>query len=143
MFNGISVYHDNGGSYSIDFDSNRGGSSTISSSGTTELFGLGGLTSGGATVFKVRAIVTQSFSDVSSNTAPDESSNKFTTQSILELSNSNFFDSLNLKKNYLIKFDSQNSTSVQIEKIIQKYIIILLVFLIIKLVYSWTRYLEK
>ena len=43
---------------------------------------------------------------------------------ILELSNSNFFDSLNLKKNYLIKFDSQNSTSVQIEKIIQKYLCI-------------------
>ena len=90
IFSGISVYHDNGGSYSVDFDSNRGGSSTISSSGTSELFGLGGLTSGGATVFKVRAIVTQSFSDVSSNSAPNESSNKFTTQSILELSNSSF-----------------------------------------------------
>ena len=90
IFSGISVYHDNGATYAVDFDSNRGGSSNISSSATSELFGLGGLTSGGATVFKVRVIATQSFSDVSSNTAPNESSNKFTTQSLLELSNSSF-----------------------------------------------------
>ena len=90
IFNGISVYHDNGNTYSVDFDSNSGGSTSIRSSADTELFGLGGLTSGGATLFKVRAIATQSFSDVSTNTAPDESSNKFTTQSILELSNSSF-----------------------------------------------------
>ena len=90
IFSGISVYHDNGATYAIDFDSNRGGSSNISSSATSELFGLGGLTSGGATVFKVRVMATQSFSDVSSNTAPNESSNKFTTQSLLELTNSSF-----------------------------------------------------
>ena len=90
IFSGISVYHDNGNTYAIDFDSNSGGSTSVRSSADTELFGLGGLTSGGATVFKVRALATQSFSDVSSNTSPDESSNKFTTQSILELSNSSF-----------------------------------------------------
>ena len=41
---------------------------------------------------------------------------------ILKLSDSNFFESLKLKKNYLIKFDSQNSTSSQIENIIRKYL---------------------
>ena len=90
IFNGISVYHDNGSTYSVDFDSNKGGSSIISSSADSELFGLGGLTSGGATVFKVRVIASQSFSDNASNSAPDESSNTFTTRSLLELSNSSF-----------------------------------------------------
>ena len=90
IFNGISVYHDNGSTYSVDFDSNKGGSSIISSSADSELFGLGGLTSGGATVFKVRVIASQSFSDNASNNAPDESSNTFTTRSLLELSNSSF-----------------------------------------------------
>ena len=69
IFDGISVYHDNGGNYSIDFDSNKGGSSIISSSADSELFGLGGLTSGGATVFKVRIRASQSFSDNASNIA--------------------------------------------------------------------------
>jgi surface carbohydrate biosynthesis protein len=41
---------------------------------------------------------------------------------ILELSNSNFYDSLNLKENYLVKFDSRNSTTSQIETIINKYL---------------------
>ena len=52
LFNGISVFHDNGNTYSIDFDSNTGGSTSISSSVDNELFGLGSLTSGGATDFK-------------------------------------------------------------------------------------------
>ena len=90
IFDGISVYHDNGGNYSIDFDSNKGGSSIISSSADSELFGLGGLTSGGATVFKVRIRASQSFSDNASNSAPNASSNTFTTRSFLELSNSSF-----------------------------------------------------
>ena len=89
-FNGISVYHDNGSSYFIDFDSNSGGSTDVSSSADSELFGLGGLTSGGATEFKVRVVATQSFSDVSSNSAPDESSNTFTTQSFKDLSVTSF-----------------------------------------------------
>ena len=90
LFNGISVFHDNGNTYSIDFDSNTGGSTSISSSVDNELFGLGSLTSGGATDFKVRVVVTQSFSDTGSISTPDESSNTFTTQSFLELSNSSF-----------------------------------------------------
>ena len=90
LFNGISVRHDNGRTYSVDFDSNSGGSTNISSSADSELFGLGGLTSGGATEFKVKVVATQSFSDTGSVTAPDESSNTFTTQSFLELSNSSF-----------------------------------------------------
>ena len=90
IFSGISVLHDNGNTYSVDFDSNKGGSSNISSSADSELFGLGGLTSGGATVFKVRVIATQSFSDNASNSSPNASSNTFTTQSLLALSNSSF-----------------------------------------------------
>ena len=66
IFQGITQYHDNGGTYFIDFDSNSGGSTTVSSSADTELFGLGGLTSGGATAFKVRAVATQSFGDTGS-----------------------------------------------------------------------------
>ena len=57
IFNGITVYHDNGSSHFIDFDSNSGGSTSISSSADSELFGLGGLTSGGATEFKVRIVL--------------------------------------------------------------------------------------
>ena len=90
IFNGISVYHDNGSSYFIDFDSNSGGSTNVSSSADTELFGLGGLSGGSAVEFKTKIIVTQSFSDTGSITTPNESSNKFTTQSRLDLSNSSF-----------------------------------------------------
>ena len=90
IFSGISVYHDNGSSYFIDFDSNSAGSTTISSSADTELFGLGGLTSGGATEFKVRVVATQSFSDTGSISSPDESSNTFSTQSFKDLSVTSF-----------------------------------------------------
>ena len=90
IFSGISVYHDNGPTYKIDFDSNSGGSTIVSSSADSELFGLGGLTSGNATEFKVRIIATQSFSDVSSNSNPDEGSNKFTTQSFHDITTTSF-----------------------------------------------------
>jgi len=105
IFNGISVYHDNGSSYKIDFDSNSGGSTSIRSSADTELFGLGGLTSGGATEFKVKVVSTQSFSDVSSNSSPNQGSNTFTTQSIKDLSVSSFTTSNGLT---LAKIDSAN-----------------------------------
>ena len=105
IFNGISVYHDNGSSYFIDFDSNSAGSTDIRSSADTELFGLGGLTSGGATEFKVRVVATQSFSDVSTNSAPNQSSNTFTTQSFKDLSISSFGTSNGLT---LAKIDSSN-----------------------------------
>ncbi len=90
IFQGISVYHDNGGTYFIDFDSNSGGSTTVSSSADTELFGLGGLTSGGATDFKVRVHATQSFSDTGSISAPTAASNTHTTQSKLDLTLGSF-----------------------------------------------------
>ena len=89
IFSGISAYHDNGPTYYIDFDSNSGGSSDISSSADNELFGLGGLTSGGATQFDVKVVATQSFSDTGSIANPS-SSNTFTTQSFLDLSVSSF-----------------------------------------------------
>ena len=81
VFSGISVYHDNGRTHYVDFDSNSAGSSQASSSADSELFGLGALSSGNANTFGIRIVATQSFSDVSTNTSPDESSNKFTTQS--------------------------------------------------------------
>ena len=99
IFSGISVYHDNGSTYSVDFDSNSGGSTNVSSSADSELFGLGGLTSGGATEFKVRVVATQSFSDIPGVPNPS-SSNTFTTQSNLDLSVDSFTtsDGLTLAK---------------------------------------------
>ena len=89
IFSGISVYHDNGPDYYIDFDSNSGGSTIVSSSVDTELIGLGGLTNSAETEFKVQVHVTQSFSDTGSIANPS-SSNTFTTQSVLNLTNSTF-----------------------------------------------------
>jgi len=90
VFSGISVYHDNGPTYFIDFDSNSGGSTSVQSSADSELFSLGSLTSGGPTQFDVRVIATQSFSDNSSNASPNQSSNTFTTQSFVDYSISSF-----------------------------------------------------
>ena len=53
IFQGITQYHDNGGTYYIDFDSNSGGSTSVSSSVDTELFGMGGLSSGAANALKL------------------------------------------------------------------------------------------
>ncbi len=41
---------------------------------------------------------------------------------IFKLSNSDFFKSLNLKKNYIIEFDEKNSTSAKIQNIIKEYL---------------------
>ena len=90
IFQGITQYHDNGGTYFIDFDSNSGGSTSVSSSVDPELFGMGGLSSGGANAFKVRVSATQSFSDTGSVSTPTAASNTFTTQSRLDLTNSTF-----------------------------------------------------
>jgi len=100
IFQGITQYHDNGGTYFIDFDSNSGGSTTVSSSVDTELFGLGGLTSGGPTDFKVRVHATHSFSDTGSVSSPNASSNAHTTQSKLDLTLGSFgtSDGLTLTK---------------------------------------------
>lgn len=90
IFSGISTYHDNGSSYKVDFDSNKTGTGTVSSSVDSELFGLGTLTNGAETEFKVRVSATQSFSDTGSVSTPTAASNTYTTQSSLDLSNSTF-----------------------------------------------------
>ena len=41
IFSGISTYHDNGPTYKIDFDSNSGGSTIVSSSVDTEIIWIG------------------------------------------------------------------------------------------------------
>ena len=60
-FNSISVYHDNGPTYYVDFDSvvNDANLVTVSSSADAQLFGLGGLTSGTATQFDTIICATQ------------------------------------------------------------------------------------
>ena len=88
VFDGISIYNDS--SYFLDFDSNSGGSTAISSSGDSELFGLGSLTSGGATRFDVRVIATQSFSDSAGLTTPTAVTNSFTTQSVKDYTATSF-----------------------------------------------------
>ena len=90
IFSGITQRYQNGSTYYIDFDSNSGASTIISSSVDTELFGLGGLTSGAATEFKVRTIATQSFSDTGSISTPTAASNTFTTQSYHDVTVTDF-----------------------------------------------------
>ena len=53
------------GSLTFTNTSQAGGSTTVSSSVDSQLFGLGGLTNGGATQYTVRVIASQSFSAVS------------------------------------------------------------------------------
>ena len=104
-FNGLSVYHDNFSTYKIDFDSDAAGSSTIQSAADTELFGLGPLNGASANTFKVKIIASQSFSDVSSITSPNATSNKFTSESLQDLSISDFGTSNGLT---LTKIQSAN-----------------------------------
>jgi hypothetical protein len=89
-FSGLTVYYQNGPTHYIDFDSNSGGSTSVRSSADNELFGLGVLTSGGETEFKVRVHATQSFSDTGSIAAPTAASNTFTTQSYIDYSITSF-----------------------------------------------------
>ena len=90
-FNSISVYHDNGPTYYVDFDSvvNDANLVTVSSSADAQLFGLGGLTSGTATQFDTRICATQSFSDTGSIANPS-SSNTFTSQSSFDITLTDF-----------------------------------------------------
>ena len=90
IFSGITQYYQNGSTYYIDFDSNSGGTTTVSSSADSELFDLGGLTNAAATEFKVRIHTTQSFSDTGSVSAPTTASATFFTQSMLDLSTTSF-----------------------------------------------------
>ena len=90
IFTGISVYHDNGGTYKIDFDSNSGGSTSVQSSADSELFSFGPLSSGAAFAYSVRVMATQSFSDTGSVATPTAASNTFTTQSSHDYTISSF-----------------------------------------------------
>ena len=70
--------------------SNDGGTTTVTSSADNELFGLGELTSGGATEFQVQVMATQSFSDTASVSTPTQTDNTFTTSSVNTLSLTSF-----------------------------------------------------
>jgi len=89
VFSGISVYHDNGPTYKIDFTSVTGSTTTISSSADAQLFGLGGLSTGAATRLDVRVMATQSFSDTGSIANPS-SSYKYTSQSFFDVALTDF-----------------------------------------------------
>ena len=75
------------GTFSHTISANAGGSTAVSSN--SNFFGLGGLTSGGATEFKVRVIASQSFSDNYSDQTPDGNST-FSTSSIVNYTTSAF-----------------------------------------------------
>jgi len=66
---------------------NAAGSTLVSSN--SNYFGLGSLTSGGATEYKVRVIATQSFSDSYDDQTPDENST-FTTSSVTDYTTTSF-----------------------------------------------------
>ena len=75
------------GTFSHTLAANAAGSTSVSSS--SNFFGLGGLTSGGATEFKVRVMATQSFSDNYSDSTPDENST-FTRNAVVNYTTSTF-----------------------------------------------------
>ena len=75
------------GTFSHTISGNAAGSTDVSSN--SNYFGLGSLTSGGATEFKVRVIATQSFSDSYDDQTPDQNST-FTTSSIVNYTTSAF-----------------------------------------------------
>ena len=75
------------GTFSHTLAANAAGSTSVSSN--SNFFGLGGLTSGGATEFKVRVMATQSFSDNYSDSTPDENST-FTRNAVVNYTTSTF-----------------------------------------------------
>ena len=75
------------GTNSHTVTANAGGSSTVYSN--SNYFGMGGLTSGGATAFYVRTIASHSFSDNYADATPDEDST-YTTASFSDYSISSF-----------------------------------------------------
>ena len=76
--------------FTFSVQSVSGGSSQVSSSVDSQLFGLGGLSSGNANEYKVRIIASQSFSDSNSVTTPTAASNTFHTKSMIEFSQNSF-----------------------------------------------------
>ena len=75
------------GTFSHTLSANAAGSTAVSSN--SNYFGLGSLTSGGATEYKVRVIATQSFSDAYDDQTPDENST-FTTSSVTDYTTTSF-----------------------------------------------------
>ena len=75
------------GTFTNTITANAGGSTSVSSN--SSYFGLGGLTSGGATTYSVRVIASQSFSDNYSDSTPDASST-FHTHSFVDYSTNSF-----------------------------------------------------
>jgi hypothetical protein len=75
------------GTNSLTVTANAGGSSGVYSN--SNYFGLGGLTSGGATAYYVKTIASHSFSDNYADATPDEDST-FTTASYTDYSISSF-----------------------------------------------------
>jgi len=90
------------GTNSFTITANAGGSSAVYSN--SNYFGMGGLTSGGATAFNVRVLASQSFSDNYADATPDENST-FTTASVFDYSITDFGTSNGL---VLAKIDSAN-----------------------------------
>jgi hypothetical protein len=79
VFSGLTVY--NNSSYSYAYTSVAGGTTTVTSSADAQLFGLGLLTSGGPTTFRVSGSLNWRFDDNASNTqtAASSSQNILTT----------------------------------------------------------------
>ncbi len=90
------------GTNSHTVTANAGGSSTVYSN--SNYFGMGGLTSGGATPFYVRVLASHSFSDNYADSTPDEDST-YTTASYVDYSISSFTTSNGL---VLAKIESAN-----------------------------------
>ena len=90
------------GTNSHTVTANTGGSSAVYSN--SNYFGMGGLTSGGATSFYVRVLASQSFSDNYADATPDENST-YTTQDSTDYSQTSFGTSNGL---VLAKIDSAN-----------------------------------
>jgi len=79
------------GSLTFTNTSVSAGSSIVSSSVDSQLFGLGELTNGGPTSYTVRVIASQSYSDSQSDTTPDATST-FHTSSFIDYTLSTFDD---------------------------------------------------
>ena len=74
VFSGLTVYNNSG--YAYSYSSVAGGSTSVSSSVDAQLFGLGTLTSGNATIFYVSGGINWRFDDNSSNTQTAASSSQ-------------------------------------------------------------------
>ena len=80
---------DNFASLTFTNTSVAGGSTTVTS-GDSQFFGMGDLTSGNATPYTVRIIASQSYSDNYANQNPNASSNNYYTASLIDYTVSSF-----------------------------------------------------